>query len=505
MIAAVSTRIRKNSSWKASRRQADAANVYQVIVKRSEDGSASYVGTDLNKSGTATILRSSENRFSDNVEFHSKSKADLRSAKGMKNVVAVVRKPVPKAMGFEAELAGVRAYFPLLEESCSAEQTAAQATKIDTTGQPEVENKGFGCLCIAWDFIPREDLDRKDQELLDRPGGALKIYRNNSQSIDVHGCMVSGAIGGRNAGLASGSQLVLLGLSEDVTDDLSAIEQLAEMFKGPVVVNMSFGLEFFDLESEEEVQGVRDYIEYLDGIMRGMMERHPRLLFLVAAGNETQDMCESTEPISYGSARNIMYWPQFALKKPRPFIQVGATRVQAPEPHRLAAIYSNFGSCVEWFAHGGDMCLWDVKDKQFVAVQGTSFASPLAASVAALMFAQDRSRTAADVRRMLAEACDASVQALPSASTTNLFLRLPTEVANFKQDAPPSLVPLPETLGATTIEEDLDTPWFAIALTVAAVAAGLAAALYLRKKSGVSRKAHATPRRAAPPGRAHTK
>lgn len=412
-----------NKSKSAARRRRDTGHVYQVIKMR--DVSVP-LEEKLNASRSTRVLQKSESKKHESVFIHTKNKADLQKAKDEGHLV--VRVPQKKALNvFEGQINGKKAFFPEYGQVCSASETFDQASKIDALGDNSILAKGTGVLIIIWDFLPTQNSLAKVEEFEGRPGGGLTIYRNKSDSIANHGVQVASIAAGKYAGPATGSTLALLGLGDNVLRDLSLIESLAEFFKGPVVVNMSFALEWSKV-SADEVESINEFIDVANQMMQEMTEKY-KILFFVAAGNESVNMCNSTKPISFNtgssSYERVMSWPQFARSKTTPFTQVGATKVTDAQGRPLA-IYSNYGDCVKIYTHGGVVCGWDVVSGAFATTQGTSFASPLVAGVAAALFSEDLNRSGGDVLKIIEENATSTVSDLPSGSSSvNKFMQVP--------------------------------------------------------------------------------
>lgn len=321
-------------------------------------------------------------------------------------------KPSKGKRGVMGQISGAQTFFPTLNAACTAAQAHEQAVRIDTIQGPnaEVTNIGAGVTIVVWDFLPYEDRLLDVPEFTQRPGGKPKVYRDPSAAIDAHGTMVASAAAGNEVGLAKGSNLVLLGLSDNLSSDLAVITAICQQTKGPVVVNMSFGMTWQRLGSDSPgtAQQIRDF----DDAVISMKNQFPQLLFVAAAGNDSADTCDAVGPISIPACRECMYWPQWFFGPPYTvkdtwFINVGATKPFAQAPHRRVAMYSNYGGCVHVYAHGTDFCCWDVDNSQYTAVRGTSFASPLFASLAALAFsASNNTMTADQVTDMLIAAAD---------------------------------------------------------------------------------------------------
>lgn len=315
-------------------------------------------------------------------------------------------------------------FIPSLGAQCSASQALQQKSIVDTVGA--AANGGAGIMIIVWDFLPEKDALADVPEFNHRPGGPLTIVRNGSSAVGTHGVMVASVAGGQYCGVAKHAKLVLLGLGNDTLADLKTIERLAKDFGGPVLVNMSFALDWRGVQ--EESSSIKEYMEVLDEEVSELRAALP-IAFFCASGNESINMCMSTEPLSFSNGQTkydrIMCWPQFARGRLRgPVTQVGATDVQN---HSLA-IYSNFGQCVSGYTHGGVVCAYDPDLRTFGTTRGTSFACPLAVALAALLLSNDRRMKPKDVAARLDALSRPLVRDLPE-NSSNRFYQLDQAVA----------------------------------------------------------------------------
>ena len=107
-----------------------------------------------------------------------------------------------------------------------------------------------------------------------------------------------------------------------------------------------------------------------------------------------------------GECEDCYFWPQSrrGSYSDVPFVTVGATYA----PDRTRASYSNYGACVNVFANGSVVCALDV-DKStgawWIGINGTSFSTPLFASILALQYSQSLDSTGDEiVAKVLADA-----------------------------------------------------------------------------------------------------
>ena len=243
--------------------------------------------------------------------------------------------------------------------------------------------------------------------------------------------------------------LVLLQITDDIGNDLSIIESIAQNSSKPVVVNMSFALTWQGVSSAGLQSAVREDIRDLDDILTAMKQRNPQLLFVVAGGNESLNPCETTGPVSYGSGEfactDCYFWPQSRLGEPYttsdvPFVLVGASQVFSSDPQQRQASYSNFGGCMHTFTHGSVICAFNSGTGGFIGINGTSFSAPIFSSLAALRFSQRPNDTADDVTSFLLsnspDTVDLTAQAA-SASTTSKFSHVVTAMKSGGADPTP--------------------------------------------------------------------
>ena len=191
----------------------------------------------------------------------------------------------------------------------------------------------------------------------------------SSDDCNGHGTHVSGTIGGATYGIAKGVRLVAvrvlncagIGLNSGV---IAGIDWVTgnHAAGAPAVANMSLG----GGQSAALDTAVRNSIA--DGVS-----------YAVAAGNDTADACAGS-PSGVSEA-----------------ITVGAT-----DSTDARASFSNFGSCVDWFAPGVNITSsWWLTDTSTNTISGTSMATPHTAGVAALYLQGNPAATPQQVRDAL--------------------------------------------------------------------------------------------------------
>lgn len=411
-----------------------------------EIGTPNYVKVEetiLDRGGK--ILEKHSNRFEDTIIVDTANLNDslgsIESLRSIDGIESVYPRPIPKAAGTKKKLKnGQEGDVVKVGGVCSQKQTRYQAAVLDSILKPfgDIKNRGKGVHIVIWDFLP-EDREAfvTNPDMKDRPGGPPTVYDDETASENMHGGAVCSTCCGAGVGLAPESELSIIGLTSSITSDLSIIDEICKEFKGPVVVNMSFALEFQNV-SQGDYDDVKKSMSLLTAAFDTLKERHKQLVFVVAAGNESLNACDTKQTVSFSGCNNCFMWPQSRLGTPYgwkdiPFIFVGATDAaqNSKDSGRKIASFSNFGKCVHVYTHGSPVCSLDTdKDGQYVAIAGTSFAAPLFASMIALYFSSNPGKSGYDATKYMIESSQKGTITFDaeSSDSNNLFGIVPDEI-----------------------------------------------------------------------------
>lgn len=354
-------------------------------------------------------------------------------------VHAVAPPGVPKPVSLPAGSAGGDSLVFLYNEACTAAGAARGATRLDSLpfDAKTLANLGSGVLVIVWDFAPEIDEARLDGELSVRPGGKTTLYNLTASTQRMsHGSSVASTCCGASAGVAKSATLVLVSLGNNPSSDLSVIAALLRAHRGPAVVNMSFSIEF-EVNTAASDGGaadrtaIRRQMAALDAFVVQLQKENTRVAFVVAAGNESRDVCSVADVTSDG--KTVMQWPQQrfgATSSPYVFVGATVTGVSGGRVTQALAGYSNRGSCVNALAPGGWWCVYHAlpsaaSPPPFQLTQGTSFASPAVAGLLALVLAARPTASAAEAAQALLAGSRRAQNVPPG--TTNVLATLPED------------------------------------------------------------------------------
>jgi subtilisin family serine protease len=204
-----------------------------------------------------------------------------------------------------------------------------------------------------------------------------------------HGTHVAGTVGGTTYGVAKGVSLVAVrvlncsgsGTWSGVIAGINWV--VANHGSAPAVANMSLG-GGANSPVDTAVQSMID-----DGVSTA-----------VAAGNSSANAC-SYSPARVGAAMTI-----------------GATTSSDSR-----ASYSNYGSCLDWFAPGSSIKSdWSTSDTATNTISGTSMATPHTAGAAARYLQGNTSASPLTVRNALATSATSGVVGSPGSGSPNLLL-----------------------------------------------------------------------------------
>lgn len=429
------------------------------------------------------------NRFSSGVVV-SGPPAVIRAYKTTDDDIVDIISPVPEAR-YPAD--------PWLhkqgsEEACTLSQAKHQIAIVDSVQGAGVvprdrANKGQGAIVIVWDSPPESASWLAAPEYTDRPGGApTMLLSGTAASPHKHGSKVASTCCGDAFGLASGAELGILPMSSSGFDaQVAAIDTVIQTEKKKptalqkaIVLNMSFNMTFGDHHYRLDPEGCKRKTQGWTAALKILKEEYPRLAILNAAGNDGGDTCSATYGSESNACMGCYVWPTYAHGGPyaigdEPLVRVGAmTALDALEPDakRMRAKYSNHGDCVPVFTHG-DLCAYDPSKGGYYTTQGTSFASPLFASMVALLMTRDRSLTGDSAIRLVSEqASNLPEEGRKAISVPPEWLSLETtttptppgntlgEAASLTKDGEESLSPPPYT------SSEKQYNWIIVALCV---------------------------------------
>ena len=209
-------------------------------------------------------------------------------------------------------------------------------------------------------------------------------------SVNGHGTHVAGTVGGTTYGVAKNVTLISVRVldcygSGTWSQVIAGIDWVTGDHTGmnPAVANMSLGGGFSQALNDAVQNSIADGVSYA-----------------IAAGNSNADACN----YSPASAPNAM--------------TIGATTDQD-----VRSSFSNWGSCVDWFAPGSSITsAWNNSNTATTTISGTSMATPHTAGVAALYLQANPSASPATVRNALYADTTKNIVTSPGPGTTNPHL-----------------------------------------------------------------------------------
>lgn len=213
------------------------------------------------------------------------------------------------------------------------------------------------------------------------------VFGGNGSDCNGHGTHVAGTIGGNTFGVANRVSLVSVKVldcngSGAMSGIIAAMDWIAANRRLPAVANLSLGGSY--------VQAMNDAVTRLT---------NAGVVVVAAAGNENVNAC-NTSPASAADA-----------------ITVGATGQTDTR-----ASFSNYGSCLDFFAPGEMIpAAYHTSSTALVYMSGTSMAAPHAAGAAALVLQRSPSTAARTVASLLSSYTTKGI-VQSSASTNNHLL-----------------------------------------------------------------------------------
>jgi hypothetical protein len=405
------------------------------------------------------IVQKDANAFQDSLTVEiapDVSEAVAARVARVEGVHAVAPQGRARPVSVPADSAGGRSLVFSYNEACTAADAARGATRLDSLpfDAETLANSGGGVLVVVWDFAPEVGEAQLHGELSARPGGKTTVYNLTASTQRMsHGSSVASTCCGASAGVAKAATLVLVSVGNDPSSDLSVIAALLRAHRGPAVVNMSFSTEYAVNTAASDGgaadrAGIRRHMAALDAIVVQLQRENPRVAFVVAAGNESRDVCSVADVTSDG--KTTMQWPQQRFgATSSPYLFVGATvaRASGGRVTQALATYSNRGSCVNALAPGGWWCVYHAlppagSPPPFQLTQGTSFASPAMAGLLALVLAARPAASAAEAAQALL-AGSRRAQDVP-AGTTSVLVSLPGDAFGPAPEQPAPGQPAPE-------------------------------------------------------------
>ena len=205
-----------------------------------------------------------------------------------------------------------------------------------------------------------------DQDFVD-PANPTGPYYNNGKDCNGHGTHVAGTVGGASYGVAKSVSLVGVRVLDCdgyglISEIVAGVDWVTANAAKPAVANMSLG---------------GGGSTALDTAVRNSIAAG--ITYAVAAGNEYRDAC-------YSSPARVS----------------AAITVAATDRYDRRPGFSNYGSCVDWFAPGVAIkSAWHTGDTAVATIDGTSMATPHTAGAAAQYLGANPAASPATVRSAL--------------------------------------------------------------------------------------------------------
>jgi len=300
-----------------------------------------------------------------------------------------------------AAIEGIRRNPHVAYVEQDAVMTIAQSTQNDATwgldrvDQPDrplngtytYDNSGAGVRA----YIIDTGILTSHADFGGRAVGGFSAFSGGSEDCNGHGTHVAGTVGGTTWGVAKGVTLVAVRVldcngSGTTSGVIAGVDWVTANHQQPAVANMSLGggaSSSLDTAVDNSIQA--------------------GVTYAVAAGNgdrrgRQQDAC------NYSPARVPAA------------ITIGATTTSDAKTS-----WSNYGSCVDWFAPGASITsAWHTSTSATNTISGTSMAAPHVAGAAALYLVANPGATPEEVRDGLYALTTKGI--VTSSSTTNNHL-----------------------------------------------------------------------------------